>query len=88
VMGASVQNIVMLLSTQFSRLIIIAFLLAAPLAWYGINWYFQKYAYKTSISPLVYFGAGILAFLLASFTMWYQSIKAARTNPVKTLRSE
>jgi putative ABC transport system permease protein len=88
VMGASMQNIILLLSKEFSRLIIISFILATPLAWYGIYWYFQKYAYKTSISPLVYFGAGMLAFLLACLTMWYQSIRAANTNPVKTLRSE
>ncbi|MBR9999177.1 MAG: ABC transporter permease [Cyclobacteriaceae bacterium] len=88
VLGASVQTIILLLSKEFSRLIIIAFLLAVPLAWYGIYWHFQQYAYKTSISPMVYLGAGILAFLLACLTMFYQSIKAANTNPVNTLRSE
>ena len=88
VMGASTLTIILLLSREFSRLIVIAFILAAPLAWYGIQWYFQQYAYRTTISPVVYFGAGILAFILACFTMWYQSIKAANMNPVNTLRSE
>ena len=88
VMGASVENIILLLSKEFSRLIVIAFILAAPLAWYGIYWYFQQYAYKTNIGPLVYLGTGILAFILACLTMFYQSIKAANTNPINTLRSE
>jgi putative ABC transport system permease protein len=88
VMGASIRNIIILLSVEFSRLIIVAFVLAIPLAWYGIHWYFQQYVYKTTISGLVYLGAGIAAFLLAILTMSFQSIKAAGTNPVKSLRSE
>ena len=88
VLGASVQGIVMLLTKEFSRLVFISFILAAPMAWYGINWYFEKYAYKTTISPFIYLGAGFIAFLVACLTMWYQSIKAAYTDPVNTLRSE
>lgn len=88
VMGASVQNIIMLLSKEFSRLILLGFLLAAPLASVGIYWYLQQYAYKTEISPLIYFGAGLLAFLLASLTMGYQSVRAANTNPVEALKNE
>jgi putative ABC transport system permease protein len=88
VMGASIKNILLLLSKDFSRLILISFILAIPLAWYGIHWYFQQYAYKTSIGPLVYLGAGLLAFLLAGLTMFYQSVKAASANPVNSLRSE
>jgi putative ABC transport system permease protein len=88
VMGASIHNIVLLLSKEFSRLILLSFILAAPIAWYGIYWYFQHYAYRTSISPFVFFGAGTLVFLLATLTMFYQSIKAANANPIKSLRSE
>ena len=88
VMGASIRNIILLLSKDFSRLIMVSFILATPLAWYGIYWYFQHYAYRTNISPVVFIGAGIMVFLLASLTMFYQSIKAANANPVKTLRSE
>jgi putative ABC transport system permease protein len=88
VMGASVRNIILLLSREFSMLITVGFILAAPLAWYWIYWYFQQYAYKTQIGLWVYLGAGMLAFLLATLTMCYQSIKAANTNPVNSLRSE
>jgi putative ABC transport system permease protein len=88
VMGASIQNIILLLSRDFSRLILIAFILAIPMAWYGIYWYFQQYAYKTTIGPFVYLAAGFLAFVLAYFTMIYQSLKAASDNPVNSLRSE
>lgn len=88
VMGASIQNIILLLSKEFSRLVVISFVLASPMAWYGIYWYFQHYAYKTNISPLIYLGAGMVAFLLAVLTMIYQSVRAANSNPVKTLRSE
>jgi putative ABC transport system permease protein len=88
VMGASVRNIMLMLSKEFGILIAVSFILAAPLAWYGINWYLQQYAYKTHIGLQVYAGAGILAFLLAALTMCYQSIKAAYTNPVNSLRSE
>ncbi|MGK7396200.1 MAG: ABC transporter permease [Candidatus Cyclobacteriaceae bacterium M3_2C_046] len=88
VLGASVNQIVLLLSREFSRLILFSFFLAAPLAWYGIYWYFQQYAYKTQISLLVYLGAGLMAFILAGITMFYQSVKAANANPVQTLQSE
>ena len=87
-MGASIHNIILLLSKEFSRLILIAFVLATPLAWYGVYLYFEQYAYKTQIGILVYCGAGLFAFLLAFLTMGYQSIKAANTNPVNALRSE
>ncbi len=87
-MGASVQSIVILLSKQFSRLILLGFLLAAPLASFGIYWYLQQYAYKTEISPLIYVGAGSLAFLLAALTMGYQSVKAINANPVEALKNE
>ena len=88
VMGASVKSIVFLLSKDYGKLIIIAFAIAAPLGWYGIQWWLQNYTYRVHIGIIVYLIAGILAFLLAAFTMAYQSVKAANTNPVKTLRSE
>ncbi|HEX5170181.1 MAG TPA: ABC transporter permease [Cyclobacteriaceae bacterium] len=88
VMGATVQNIVLLLSREFSKLVLAGFLFAAPLAAYGIYWYLQQYAYKTDISLMVYLEAGILAFLLAALTMGFQSIKAANTNPVNALKNE
>lgn len=88
VLGASVGSIVMLLSKEFGKLILIAFVLAAPLAWYAINWWLKNYTYKVEIGILVYVIAGVFAFAVAWITMSYQSIRAARNNPVNSLRSE
>lgn len=88
VLGASVGSIVVLLSKEFGKLILIAFVLAAPLAWYAINWWLKSYTYKVEIGILVYALAGLFAFLIAWITMSYQSIRAARNNPVTSLRSE
>ncbi|KAH0533956.1 hypothetical protein FGG08_007424 [Glutinoglossum americanum] len=87
-LGASINNIVLLLSKDFSRLILIAFVLAIPLAWYSINQWLEDYAYKTEIGVVVYLVAGSLTLLISLATMSYQSIKAARSNPVESLRSE
>jgi putative ABC transport system permease protein len=88
VMGASLSNIILLLTRDFGKLILGGFLLATPLAAYGIRWYLQDYAYKTSISWWIYVAAGMITFLLALLTMGYQSVLAARTNPVEALKSE
>ena len=66
----------------------IAFVLAAPLAWYAINWWLKSYTYKVEIGVLVYLFAGVGAFVVAWLTMSYQSMKAALSNPVNSLRSE
>lgn len=88
VLGASVSNIVMLLSKDFIRLIIVAFLIATPVAWYVMHSWLQNYAYRIEISWWIYFAAGTLALLIALFTISFQAIKAALANPVKSLRSE
>ncbi len=72
------QEFVILLSKEFaSKLIIIAFVLAAPVALYGINWWLEGYSYKTEIGVLVYVFAGLAAFGVAWLTMGFQSIRAA-----------
>jgi putative ABC transport system permease protein len=88
VMGASVGSIVVLLSKEFGKLIIIAFLLAAPLAWFAVDWWLKGYTFKTEIGVMVYATAGIFCLLIAWLTMGYQSVRAATANPVKSLRSE
>ncbi len=88
VLGASIPSIVMLLSKEFGVLVMIAYVLAAPAAWYSTNWWLEGYTYKTEIGVFVYLLAGIAAFGVAWLTMSYQSIKAAISNPVKSLRSE
>jgi len=88
VLGASVSSIVVLLSKEFGKLILIAFVLAAPIASYAVNWWLKGYTYKVEIGILVYALAGVFAFAIAWITMSYQSIRAARNNPVTSLRSE
>ena len=88
VLGASVSSIVLLLSREFGKLIIIAFLLASPLAWFAVNWWLKNYTFKVEIGVFVYIMAGGFAFLISWLTMGYQSIKAATSNPVNSLRSE
>jgi len=88
VLGASVPGIVVLLSKEFGKLILIAFLIAAPIAWFGVDWWLTGYSYKTNIGVWVYALAGGLIAVIAIATMSFQSIKAALANPVKSLRSE
>lgn len=88
VMGASVWDVVLLMSRQFSKLVIIAFILAAPISWMIMNGWLENFAYRTNISLGVFLLAGGLAFIIAWLTMSYQSVKAAMANPVNSLRSE
>ena len=88
VLGASVPNIITLLSKDFLKLIVIAFFIASPLAWYFMNNWLQGFAYRINISWWVFLIGGILALLIALFTISFQAIKAAIANPVKSLRTE
>ena len=88
VLGASISSIVMLLSKEFGKLVLIAFILAAPMAWYGIDWWLREYTYKTDIGIGLYLLSGLAAFLIAWVTMSFQSFKAAASDPVKSLKSE
>lgn len=88
VLGASVGSIVVLLSREFGKLIIIAFLIGAPLAWFGVQKWLESYTFKVEIGIAVYAMAGLLLLGIAWLTMSFQSIRAAATNPVNALRSE
>ncbi|MBS1949303.1 MAG: ABC transporter permease [Bacteroidetes bacterium] len=88
VLGASSIRIVGLLSKGFLRLLLIALLIASPLAWYFMNKWLQSFAYRISIGWWVFIIAGSLAIAIALITISFQSIKAAVANPVKSLRSE
>jgi putative ABC transport system permease protein len=88
VLGASVQSVVTLLSANFVKLVLIAFIISAPFAWYVNNQWLQNFPYRVAISWQVFIIAGLCMVLLASFTISYQSIKAALMNPVKSLKSE
>jgi putative ABC transport system permease protein len=88
VLGASISQIVTLFYTEFAKLIIIAFLIAAPLAWYYMNGWLQGFAYKASLQWWIFLLAGVVAVSIALLTVSYQSIKAAISNPVNSLRAE
>ncbi|RIV17251.1 ABC transporter permease [Fibrisoma montanum] len=88
VLGASVTNIVMLLAKDFLKLVLIAILIASPIAWWAMNKWLQGFAYKIDIPLWVFLVAGGLAVLIAFATVSFQSIRAALMNPVKSLRSE
>jgi putative ABC transport system permease protein len=88
VLGASVSSIMIMLSKDFGKLVLIAFVIAAPLAWYGADWWLKGYTYKTTIELWVFLFAGLAAVVIAWITMSYQSFKAASNDPVKSLKSE
>lgn len=88
VMGASVNQIVGLMSKEFGRLVIIAFVISVPLAWYAMNKWLDGFAYKTSIDAMLFLYAGAAALTIALLTVSFESIKAAAANPVKALRNE
>ncbi len=88
VLGASISEIVHLLSKDFIKLVLVAFLIAAPIAWFVMDKWLQDYAYRIDISLWVFGLSGILAVGIALFTVSFQSIKAALMNPVRSLRSE
>jgi putative ABC transport system permease protein len=88
VLGASVQNVVTMLSTDFLKLIIIASVLAFPIAWYAMSKWLQGFAFRTGISWWVFAISAGITLLIALITISFQSIKAALTNPVKSLKNE
>jgi ABC-type antimicrobial peptide transport system permease subunit len=88
VVGASVSGIVTLLSKDFLLLVAIAFVIASPVAWWTMNKWLQDFAYKTNVDWMVFATAGFIAMLIALATISFQAIKAAVTNPMRSLRSE
>jgi len=88
VLGASVTNVVALLSKDFIGLVCIAILIASPLTWYTMNKWLDGFAYKITISWWMFALAGLLAIGIAMLTVSFQAIKAAIANPVKSLRTE
>lgn len=88
VLGASVAQLVTLLSTNFAKLIFIAFLIATPIVWFGMNKWLASFAYHESIPIWIFLAGGIVAVIVAMLTISYQAIKAAIANPVNSLKSE
>ncbi len=88
VLGASVSNIIYLLSKEFTVLIIIAFIISAPIAWYIMHQWLQNYTYRIPLSSSIFILAIVCSILIAWITVAYRAIKAATANPVKSLKSE
>ena len=88
VLGANTSTIVTLLSKDFLRLVIIAAIIAFPVAWLAMNKWLQDFAYRIDIPWWIFLLAGIIAAIVALVTISFQAIKAALTNPVKNLRTE
>lgn len=88
VLGASVTQIVTLLSKDLISLVMVAFLIAAPLSWLAMNKWLQDFAYRTNISWWVFAACGISMLVLAFFILGIRTVKAAMANPVKSLRTE
>lgn len=88
VLGASITQVWMLLSSDFIMLVIISCVIASPIALYFLRNWLQKYAYRISIGPGVFVLSAIVAIVITLITISFQSVKAALTNPVKSLRSE
>ena len=88
VLGASVQNIVILLSKDFLKLVLISVLIATPMAWWAAMQWLQGFAYRIHVSAAIFLITGFIALLIALITVSFQAIKAAVANPVKSLRSE
>jgi ABC-type antimicrobial peptide transport system permease subunit len=88
VLGSSIPQILWIFGKEFARLILIAFVIAAPVAWWLMSNWLQDFKFHIRVSPLFFVLTILLMFVIASLTVGYQAIKAALTNPVKSLRSE
>jgi putative ABC transport system permease protein len=87
-LGASVAGIVRLLSKDFLKLVLVALVLAVPLAWYMMNIWLQDFVYRIQIQWWVFIFAALIAIFIAIVTISSQAIRAAIANPVNSLRSE
>lgn len=88
VLGASVPGIVVLFFNQFIWLIAVAFVIAAPLAWFAMDKWLQEFAYHISVGPGIFMISILVTFMIAGLTISYQSIRAALLDPVKSLKTE
>lgn len=87
-LGASIPSIVNMLSKNFIKLVLISFLIAIPIASLAMNFWLEDFAYRTELKPMTYIVSGITALAIAWITISFQSWRAAKVNPVKSLRSE
>jgi putative ABC transport system permease protein len=88
IMGASVMSLITMLSSEFILLVLIAFAIAAPVAWYAIDQWLETFVYKTEISWWIFLVGGFSLVLIAFITLSTQTFRSARSNPVNSLRNE
>ncbi len=88
VLGASVGSITALLSSEFVKLVFVALLIAVPVAWYAVDHWLQDFAYRIPVQSWVFLLAGVIAVLIALVAVSFQTVKAALSNPTKSLRNE
>ena len=87
-LGASISGIIFLLSKEFTKWVLIANLIAWPVAYFAMNQWLQNFAYRINIELGTFILAGVLALIIALLTVGYQAVKAAKANPVDALRYE
>lgn len=88
ILGASVQGITTMLSGDFVKLVLLAILIASPIAWWAMNRWLQDFAYRITVSWWMFAVAGLVVIMIALITVSFQSVKAALANPVKSLRTD
>ena len=88
ILGASVNQIVTLLSKEFIKLVLVSFLISIPIAWWAMDKWLQDFAYRIEISWWIFAIAAGFSLLITLLTISYQAIRAAIENPVKSLRTE
>jgi putative ABC transport system permease protein len=88
VLGAKVHELMFLFSSEFTKLVLLAIVLASPLAYFLVDYWLSNFAFRTSIDPWVFVVAALSALMIALLTISYQSFSAANTNPTETLKNE
>jgi putative ABC transport system permease protein len=88
VLGATVPGLMVLLMKDFTRLLLIAIVIAVPITWMMMSRWLENFNFRTVINPLVFVGSGVVLILLAWITLSYLTLRVARVNPAETLRSE
>lgn len=88
VLGASVSSLFLLLTSDFTKLVLISLIVAIPIGWYSMDSWLQGFAYRTELELWIFGIAGVVALLIALATVSYQSLKASNSNPAKVLRTE